>query len=657
MSKGYFEEKAKAKDAKAKEGKGKDGKDKDGKDKDKPHDGGWRETVESLAMAVILALLFKGYVAEAFVIPTGSMAPTLYGRHRDVCCPQCNYWYSATASDEVDQSSGLTNGKHVVSATCPVCRFTHPLNPNKNANESSFSGDRIIVSKFAYELAEPERWDVIVFKYPGGATQNYIKRLVGLPGEQLIIAGGNVYVRPAGSDPSTAIIARKPPHKLTAMLQIVDDSDHIPEVLTTLGWPTRWREILPAEGTVKPVWKTADGGKSFACAEVPVGGTAWLRYRHFAPTYDDWATMTLENKLPADAHAWDGQLITDFYAYNTSTYVWPERYYATPPAGYYLPPPQVPQADHVDFDNLPERMSREGSFGLFYDPNMPGPGVPHEERSLGNHWVDDLAVECLAELQDGEGTIALDLVRAGTHYRCTINVKDGKATLTRTNAAGNSLPFADEFGKEISGNPTADTSVNGAGSYRLRLTNCDHQVLLFVNGRVVKFDQPTCYQSDRIVAPQWTRQDGLDLEPAGIGVSGLRAKISQMKIFRDKYYIAIDESSSYSSTTDYTHAYRSGLPEQGQPLLQEVFAMPDQWTSSGLFDEKNRRAAEFTLAKNEYFPMGDNSPSSSDGRYWYKPDYLTRDLLIGKALFIYWPHSWNRPIPFAPNLKRMRPIR
>jgi len=39
-------------------------------------DGGWRETVESIAMAVILALLFRGFVAEAFVIPTGSMAPT-----------------------------------------------------------------------------------------------------------------------------------------------------------------------------------------------------------------------------------------------------------------------------------------------------------------------------------------------------------------------------------------------------------------------------------------------------------------------------------------------------------------------------------------------------------------------------------------------------
>jgi hypothetical protein len=141
-------------------------------------------------------------------------------------------------------------------------------------------------------------------------------------------------------------------------------------------------------------------------------------------------------------------------------------------------------------------------------------------------------------------------------------------------------------------------------------------------------------------------------------VSGLRAKVSQMRIFRDKYYISVDERNTGYST-DYTHAYQYGAPEPNtpQPLLQEVFASPDLWSSSGLFDEKNRRPVEFTLSKDEFFPMGDNSPSSSDGRYWFKPDYLSRDLLIGKALFIYWPHSWNRPIPFQPNLKRMRPIR
>ena len=38
-------------------------------------------------------------------------------------------------------------------------------------------------------------------------------------------------------------------------------------------------------------------------------------------------------------------------------------------------------------------------------------------------------------------------------------------------------------------------------------------------------------------------------------------------------------------------------------------------------------------------------------------NYVERDLLIGKALLIYWPHTWNRPIPFTPNFRRMGPIR
>ena len=37
--------------------------------------------------------------------------------------------------------------------------------------------------------------------------------------------------------------------------------------------------------------------------------------------------------------------------------------------------------------------------------------------------------------------------------------------------------------------------------------------------------------------------------------------------------------------------------------------------------------------------------------------YVQRDLLIGKALMIYWPHTWNRPIPFLPKFDRMGPIR
>ncbi len=72
-----------------------------------------------------------------------------------------------------------------------------------------------------------------------------------------------------------------------------------------------------------------------------------------------------------------------------------------------------------------------------------------------------------------------------------------------------------------------------------------------------------------------------------------------------------------------------------------------------LFDERGQ--LEYELEADQFFPMGDNSPQSADARMWHE-HYFSRDLLIGKALLIYWPHPWYRPIPYMPNLKRMRLI-
>src|SRR5882724_103299 len=59
-----------------------------GQPNQKPPDN-WRETIESVVVAFVLAFLFRTFEAEAFVIPTGSMAPTLYGQHRDTKCKEC----------------------------------------------------------------------------------------------------------------------------------------------------------------------------------------------------------------------------------------------------------------------------------------------------------------------------------------------------------------------------------------------------------------------------------------------------------------------------------------------------------------------------------------------------------------------------------------
>lgn len=56
------------------------------------------------------------------------------------------------------------------------------------------SGEFVIVNKLAYKLGEPQRGDVIVFRYPRDPEQEYIKRVIGLPGEHVRIASGEVFV-------------------------------------------------------------------------------------------------------------------------------------------------------------------------------------------------------------------------------------------------------------------------------------------------------------------------------------------------------------------------------------------------------------------------------------------------------------------------------
>ena len=134
-------------------------------------------------------------------------------------------------------------------------------------------------------------------------------------------------------------------------------------------------------------------------------------------------------------------------------------------------------------------------------------------------------------------------------------------------------------------------------------------------------------------------------------------------MWHDIYYIADDwrRNSSRDRVTDFHH------PINPELLLALPFE-PSLWHR---FKERNK--AEFQLKEDQFFVMGDNSAESSDARLWAARDpetggqpggaYLERRLLIGKALCVYWPHSWNRipgtPIPFPlfPNFADMRLVR
>jgi len=92
------------------------------------------EWVESLLIALVLALLIRTFVVQAFKIPTGSMRPTL------------------------------------------------------------LEGDRLLVNKFIYKFKDPERGDIIVFTFPQDRKKDYIKRLIAKGGESVEIKNGNIYI-------------------------------------------------------------------------------------------------------------------------------------------------------------------------------------------------------------------------------------------------------------------------------------------------------------------------------------------------------------------------------------------------------------------------------------------------------------------------------
>ena len=171
-----------------------------------------RDTIESIVVAIILAFVFRAFIVEAFVIPTGSMAPSLYGKHGQYRCPMCQYTF-AYGLKEASKGQGATLADKFF-VRCPNCTWDGDgrdyLN-QRNDKVADHSGDRILVLKWPYEIGGdwlgPQRWDVVVFKNPQDGEMNYIKRLLGLPGEVFHIINGDLYTVPIDKVPTDIVDA------------------------------------------------------------------------------------------------------------------------------------------------------------------------------------------------------------------------------------------------------------------------------------------------------------------------------------------------------------------------------------------------------------------------------------------------------------------
>ncbi len=146
----------------------------------------WLPTlVPSIAMLLVVYFVIVPFVAEAFRTPTSSMAPTLLGRHWKDTCPICGSHAYCSADERPDRLSTRPAQDQLM-----ICADNFHTSRILPSSTEVHGEDRFLVSKFL----TPRRWDVVVFRYPEDPTTLHVQRLVGLPGEEVYVKDGAVWI-------------------------------------------------------------------------------------------------------------------------------------------------------------------------------------------------------------------------------------------------------------------------------------------------------------------------------------------------------------------------------------------------------------------------------------------------------------------------------
>ncbi|MDR2169270.1 MAG: S26 family signal peptidase [Planctomycetaceae bacterium] len=602
-----------------------------------------REYVEALVVALALAFFLKAFAAEAYLIPTGSMASTLMGRHKDVCCEICGYQFQVNASEELEDQQHLnidgstTTPPRVVGGTCPQCRHTMYLGSDNvdRKNFNSFNGDRIFVNKSQFDFTNPRRWHVTVFRYPGKPQINYIKRLVGVENETVRIEHGDIFVRRNGE--TEFEIQRKPLPQLRAMLRIVDDNDYVIPELHDIGWFDKWSNVASES------WKRSSDFKSFSIDATDVTSDDdpqpnsssknllsehWLEYSNIVPTSDDWFSLKQQRLPPVRNKEYNPQLVTDFISYNSGI---------------------VRYLDYTGAIRLEPEIST---------PTITRNGITRQEHfcrqstnGIGLNWVGDLATSVNLNIKKPQGVFMLSLVKGGVNFLCKIDLTTGNAALS---ISGKTESF------ELA---TAQTQVRLNGNYEIMFCNIDEELRLIIDGKEINFKSKNRYDKfckENSMLDRNRRPDRSDLKPARIGVSGAAVEVSKIKIWRDMYYIACNDANRSHCdllVSPMNFVRNSYAADEIERSVNSFFSNPEYWETLG-----KTRAVEFRLGKDQFLMLGDNSAKSKDSRLWTEddiPHYVERKMLIGEAMFVYWPHGlriFGTNVAIIPNFKKMRRI-
>lgn len=537
-----------------------------------------KETIISVVIAFILAFVFRAFVIEPFIIPTGSMAPTLLGQHVRINSPASGVTWPIDPPLKIPGTTSPAPLQQGLIVDDPITG--QQLNQPRPL--STRAGDRILVYKYLYGIYDPQRWDVCVFKAPHEPGTNYIKRLVGLPGEQLAIVDGDVFTR-------------RPV-----------EGERLPQGASPWSLPG-WEIQRKTERAQRTAWQTVYSSEfqplnpAFSRDVRPMAGTAARSVRFRAPwvaTGPDWqieGRSSYEHSgqgrttLAWDLNDWP---IDDAYAYNLQRNI-----------------PIVGQSVFYPVSDV--------AISAGIEPRAPGLAIAGVFRTRGHEFRAEISGVNVTLRMGPLGPEGPD----GVAQDPTTWVELGTGLLPR--------PL----------NPGRVTN--------LEIWHVDQTLQLWIDGVRVAAGAYAWGPADRV---RWT---------TGMTVDEILSRDAQ-------------GGNSLADPRLYPRP-RVHWEITGPLVMHRVMLMRDLWyqprSPRGPSDRPRAThpTTTVTLNNDQFFACGDNSPSSLDSRLWGPPDpwaalidphegTIHRDLMIGRAFFVYFPAVIRGPrSPTAmPDFGRLR---
>jgi signal peptidase I len=504
------------------------------------------------------------------------------------------------------------------------------------------SGDRVLVGKFLYDtnVVPPERYDVVVFKYPAapvekGTPKNYIKRLLGLPGELIAIFFGQLFSFQHTGPGAPEGISEDEWRKLTSVFRkdLEVDRDRMDGIKRSEGvneeeWQklpenakldqlVLWRYMPKDSEVAQKLWniskeRESKGQKGLfqILRKPPPQMLALSRI-----VYDnDHQAKDLVGIIP-ERWAPEGAWVVD----NANGF----KVTSSPKTEDRLAYRHIlrPGKDEWPAKNDPDRASkieeirrRQHLPQLIRDTLGYNTYEPHNGgQPRADNWVGDLMLTCKLSVLEPKGEFWMELSKGVDRFQARFDLASGQCSLYRLSQhqakAGQENGQAKQVPEwQLLGTTTTPTRIKAKGDYQIRFANYDQRLTVWVD-RELPFEDGKEYPPPVENGPDTADANvNNDLHPASIISFGASVEVHNLKLWRDTYYTDNDASVS---------------------VYGDDWKYPSKWDSL-----RHPNVRTYFVFPNHYLCLGDNSPESSDSRFW---GLVPQRLMLGRALLVYFP--------------------